>query len=175
MAGPPDDRTRRMPAVTPPPAGGLRETVHAERGPDPYQAELLDRVRAVQRWLALVGVLALAALGTALYAVLSEDEEGGRDARGASRQSVSDLRDRVETLEDEIGDRATKSSVSSLRSQQEELDERIAELDQQAGEGDADAAQQALEELRGDLQELDQRLEAVEQQAAGETGGTGSP
>jgi ElaB/YqjD/DUF883 family membrane-anchored ribosome-binding protein len=182
MAGPHDDPTRRLqPSVPPPPPEGTyRETVYAEPDPEASPPALLERLRALQRWVAVLGALSLIALGVGLYALLAEDEEGRGDGRGASRQSVRDLRERVETVEDEVRDRATKNSVSSLREQQEALDDRVGEVSEQASgdTGGAEEAQQAAEELQNDIQALEQRIEAVEQNAGddgGDTGDTGSP
>ena len=172
MAGPPDDPTRRLQPAAP--HDPYREPVYAEDDPlAPPGTTLLDRLRSLQRWLAVVGAIALAGLGIALYTLLAEDEEGN-DGRGASRQSVRDLRERVEAVEEDVDDRATKTSVSELRGRQEELDARVDQVAEQAGEGGGGAeAQQAAEELQSDLQALEQRVESVEQQAAEGGGDTG--
>lgn len=176
MSEPPfDDRTRRMaPATPPPPPGTPREYVLAEGDPAIARAALLEELRALKRWLAVLGVVAVAALGTALYTLLSEEEDG--DGRGASRTSVRALDDRVEELEARIDDRATKTSVAKVREEQQELSGQVEELSKQAGEGvDAKAVDEVTEGLRAEVDDLEQRVEAAEQ--AAQTGGTdgGSP
>ena len=174
MAGPPpEDPTRRLAPASPPPPGGRdplpREYAYVEGDPEPGRGAVLDELRALKRWLAVVGVIALAGLGISLYTLLSEDEDG--DGRGASRTSVRQLDDRVDQVEDDIRERATKNSVSELREEQEALDTRVDEVSEQAGEGpDADA----VSELRSQVEELEGRVEAAEQEAQ-DSGGTAAP
>ena len=172
MAGPPpEDPTRRLaPASPPPPPPGTpREYAYAEGDPETSRGALLDELRALKRWLAVVGVIALAGLGISLYTLLSEDEDG--DGRGASRTSVRQLDDRVDKVEDDVRERATKNSVSKLREEQDALDSRVDEVSEQAGEGpDADA----VSDLRSQIEELEGRVEAAEQEAQ-DSGGTAAP
>ncbi len=170
MAGPPpEDPTRRLTPATPlppQPVGAPREYAYVEGDPD--APRVFDELRALKRWLAVVGAIALAGLGISLYTLLSEDEDG--DGRGASRTSVRQLEQRVESLDDEVRDRATKTSVSELREDQEQLDGRVDEVSEQA-EGGADA--DAIDDLRSQVEELEGRVEAAEEQ--GDTGGAAAP
>jgi hypothetical protein len=184
MAGPPpEDPTRRLaPASPPPPPPGTpREYAYVEGDPETSRGALLDELRALKRWLAVVGAIALVGLGISLYTLLSDDEDG--DGRGASRTSVRQLDDRVDKVEDDVRERATKTSVSKLREEQEALDTRVDEVAEQAGEGaDADA----ISDLKSQIEQLEGRVEAAEQQSSdsgGDTdtdsdtdsGGTGTP
>lgn len=182
MAGPPEDPTRRLEPAPPP--STPRELAYVEGDPVTSRAALLDELRSLKRWLAVVSVLAVAGLGIALYTLLSDREDG--DGRGASRSSVSQLRERVGELESDVRDRASDDSVSELRQSQEKLEGRVSELGKQAADADdgGDAAARAVEsatkELRGEIDALEQRVEAAEQAAeqtpeAGGTGDTGAP
>lgn len=181
MAGPPDDPTRRLEPAPPPTTP--RELAYAEGDPVTSRAALLDELRSLKRWLAVVSVLAVAGLGVALYTLLSDREDG--DGRGASRSSVSQLRDRVDELESDVRDRASDDSVSELRQSQKRLEGRVEELGEQASDGSGDdaaraAVEDATQELRSEIGALDQRVKAAEQAAeqaaeAGGTGDTGAP
>ena len=169
---PPEDPTRRLTPATPPPAVE-RDVAYADPDAAVTRAAVLDDLRSLKRLLALVGVLALAALGLALYALLAEDEEG--DGRGASRTSVRQLDTRVDELESRVEDRATKGQVANVREEQQEINDRLDELSEQAADGgDAAAAEEAAQQLRSDVDELEQRVQAAEEAAeqAGADDGT---
>jgi outer membrane murein-binding lipoprotein Lpp len=175
MAGPPpEDPTRRLAPASPPPLppsgrGPLPpEYAYVEGDPETSRGALLDELRALKRWLAVVGAIALVGLGISLYTLLSDEEDG--DGRGASRTSVRQLDNRVDELENDLRERATKNSVDSLREDQEALDTRVDEVSDQA-EGGADA--DAVSDLRSQIEELEGRVEAAEQQ--GDTGGEAAP
>lgn len=176
MAGPPpEDPTRRLTPAAPPPTTP-REVAYVEGDPLTARDVLLDDLRSLRRWLALVGVLALAGLGVSLYTLLSDREDG--DGRGASRATVRALDARVDELESDLRDRATKSSVSELRDDQQALGDRVDEVAQQAGQGaDQESVQSSIDQVSEQVQELESRLEAVEQRSedAGATGDTGTP
>src|SRR5688500_16071991 len=102
----PDEPTRRLPAVEPAEPVREREVVTTTE-PDPAWQEILGRLRSLRGWLALVGVLATAALGVGLWALLSQEEEGDAQ-QGASQQRVQTLEDRVDKLESETEDAASQ-------------------------------------------------------------------
>lgn len=160
----PEPPTRRIPPQ--PPAGTpVAQSQHIEREvvteDDLRHQQLLDKLRSLQTALALVGVLAAAALGVALYAVLSSDEEG--DGRGASSSRVSQLEEDVDRLNERVEDRATENSVSELRQDVEELNGDVEQA--QSEGGGAEEATQAVEDLRGDVDQLEQQVEDLAQQA----------
>lgn len=153
----PEPPTRRIPP-TPPPRGTVSETEYVT---DPYLERLRDRIRSLTTAIVLTALLATAALGVALYALLAEDEESDGGRRGASPARVANLSDRVDALENRVGDRATKNDV-------EALEERLAEVQQQAqqaGEDGGDTAQlqESIEALDQSVQQLEQRVEELEQ------------
>ena len=134
------------------------------------RAALLDELRSVKRTLALVGVIAIVALGVALWALLEQQDDGG-DAQGASNERVSRLEDRVDTLEGDVEDAASDNSVSELRQQQEDLSEQVEQLSEQSSGSDAEESVQQLEQQ---VEELGQRVDDLEQQPD-DGGGTETP
>jgi hypothetical protein len=179
----PDEPTRRLPPTHRPDVPPPREYEHevAVTAGDDYvwREEILDRLNSLRTAVVLVGVLAVAALGVALWALLTQEEES--DARrGASVQQVRDLEDRVDELERDIERAPSRDAQSQLSESVESLDERVAAVEdrvEQAGT-DGGASEQAVEDLQGDVQQvgdaveqlgdsieqLDQRVDAVEQQ-----------
>ena len=116
-----------------------------------WRALVQDRLRSLTRWLVAIGVLAVAALGVGLWALLS-DEDGDRRTRAAA---VRALEDRVDELESEV-QRAPSRVVVSVRDEQEALEQRVDALE----EGTNDA----VEDVRQDVEELQARVEELEQQ-----------
>jgi uncharacterized protein HemX len=117
-----------------------------------WRAHVDDRLRSLTRALAVVALLAVAALGIALWALLAEDDDGRARAR-----AVRALEDRVERLEAEV-DRAPSRVVVSVRDEQRSLDERLDELEQYTSEA-TDGLRQDVRELEGRVDELRQQLE----------------
>lgn len=163
-----DPPTRRLPAQPVAPV--------AAPGYEPPEHEIARRLRSLQSVLAFVGLLAALALGVALYTLLTdEDREDGDGRRGASTTQVERLESRIDELEDDVDDRATKNSVSELRDDQQQLGEQV---EQAAGGGEqGDEVNAAIEDLQGDVQQLQQRLDdlAEQQAAGGDTGGAQTP
>ena len=164
MSMDPDQPTRPIPPTGPP-----REPIIEREVPvaDPV---LDDAVRSLRTWLALATLVALAALGLALWAVLTKEEE--EDAqRGATVEQVERLEQRVEDLESRLDQRATKGELQEVAEAQVEIREQIEGVRRQARDrGDTEALQESIDELQqsvddvaGDVQELDQRVADVEQ------------
>ena len=173
MSLPPDpgEPTRRLPPTRP--AEPLREReVVTTTEPDPaWVQEILDRLRSLRTTVTLVGVLALAALGVGLWALLSQEEEG--DARqGASRERVQTLEDRVDELESETEDAASQNAVEGLRDQQQELEQRVRAVEEQSSDGggvedvqaDVQQLSDAVEQIGQAIEQLNQRVGDLEQQ-----------
>lgn len=168
----PDEPTRRLPPterVAAPPAYE-RELVAPV--PDDYvwREEVIDRLNSLRTAVILIGILAVAALGVALWALLTQEEEG--DARrGASVSDVRNLRDRVDRLEQNLDQAPARDAVNQLSRTVDSLDERVTKVgDSVASQG---SSAQAVEGLQGNVQQLsdaveqlDQRVQAVEQQQA---------
>jgi predicted RNase H-like nuclease (RuvC/YqgF family) len=177
----PDEPTRRLPPthppVAPPPRAYEREATYTARDDLVWREELLDRLNSLRSAVVLLGIVAVAALGVALWALLTQEEES--DARrGASVERVADLEDRVEELEQDVQQASASDELSQLSESVESLDERIGALEDRVEQQSGGASEQAVEDLQGDVQQLgdaveqlgdaveqlDQRVEALEQQ-----------
>jgi DNA repair exonuclease SbcCD ATPase subunit len=177
----PDEPTRRLPPThppdAPPPREYEREVAVATSDELVWREEVIDRLNSLRTAVVLVGVLAVAALGVALWALLTQEEES--DARrGASVDRVRDLEERVEGLERDIERAPSRDALSQLSETVDSLDERVGAVeDRVERQGAGGASEQAVEDLQGDVQQLgdaveqlgdaveqlDQRLGAVEQ------------
>ena len=161
----PDEPTRRLPPTGP--AEPLREReVVTTTEPDPaWVQEILDRLRSLRTGVALVAVLALAALGVGLWALLTQEEEN--DARrGASQERVSELEDRVDALENDTEDAASQDAVQGVREQQRELEERLSALEQQSDDGAAEDVQADLREVADAVEQNGQAIEQLDQRVS---------
>jgi predicted RNase H-like nuclease (RuvC/YqgF family) len=170
----PDDPTRRLPPASRPPRTYEREVAVTAGDDLVWREELLDRLSSLRAAVVMIGIVAVAALGIALWALLTQEEESDAQ-RGASVERVRALEERVEELEQDVEGAATGDAVSQLSENVESLDDRVGALEDRS-EGGASA--QAVEDLQGDVQELgdaveelgdaveqlDRRVDAVEQQ-----------
>lgn len=133
-----------------------------------WMARVEDQIRSLKSMMALIGVLALAALGVALYDLLTDDEG---DGRGASRDRVAQLGDRVDRLEGRAGGASEESDVTRLQkglaakaeqSDVEDLGNQVGELRGavEAGGSDDSVAQdlatlsERVDQLAADVEEL---------------------
>lgn len=131
----------------------------------------MDRLDSLRTAVVLLGVVAVAALGIALWALLTQEEES--DARrGATVEQVRDLEQRVQELEQDVNRAPSRDALSQLSDTVESLDERVGAVERQGSD------EQAVEDLQGDVQQLgdtieqlgdaieqlDERVSAVEQQ-----------
>jgi DNA repair exonuclease SbcCD ATPase subunit len=177
----PDEPTRRLPPThppdAPPPREYEREVAVATSDELVWREEVIDRLNSLRTAVFLVGVLAVAALGVAVWSLLTQEEES--DARrGASVDRVRDLEERVEGLERDIERAPSRDALSQLAETVDSLDERVGAVeDRVERQGAGGASEQAVEDLQGDVQQLgdaveqlgdaveqlDQRLGAVEQ------------
>jgi uncharacterized coiled-coil protein SlyX len=171
----PDEPTRRLPPTpgpgAPPPRAHEREvTVMADEDLI-WREEIADRLNSQRIAVVLLGILAVAALGIALWALLTQEEEG--DARrGASADQVRVLEQRVDALEQEIARAPSRDALSQLSDTVESLDERVGAVEGRAAseqtvedlQGDVQQLGDAVEQLGETVEQLDQRLRAVEQQ-----------
>ena len=142
---------------------------------DPYRTELLlDQLRSLRTALAIVGLIAVAALAVAVYAVLTKDEVSDAGA-GASSQQVADLDDRVDALEADVKTRATKNQVSQLSDDVKALSDKVAKQSESAASSDnggtdeqarssIDKLEQSVQTLSQDLKDLDRRVQDLEDQ-----------
>lgn len=132
---PPDRPTEPLAPVVPPPGPAVRERVvettpvETVLAPDPL---LLEDLRALRRWLAVVGTLAVIATVVAAYALLRAHDA---NRNSASRARVAALNGRIDRTEarlarDESGIRQLEQRIrgKSNRADVRALDRRIAKL-----------------------------------------------
>jgi hypothetical protein len=170
MSGP----TEPVPPVDPrvPREPIARERVRGEAYETAYPADAAwwaridDRLRTLTTMLALVGIVALGALGLAVYALVHD-----RPSRsGASEARVSALADRVSRVEDRTSGAASSATTSNLAGR----------LSQKANKEDVQKLADQVSQLRGtgtsaDVARLSARVDQLAKQVAtlqGTSGGT---
>jgi peptidoglycan hydrolase CwlO-like protein len=159
-----DDPTRPLGPPADRPA--VREREYATTTEDPlWREELLDRLRSLRTAVALLGVLAVAALGVAIWALLTADD--AKDQRGGSNRDprVAELQNRVDDLESKLDKVPTQSDLSDLRDRQNSLDDGVKQVGSDVKQLGSDT-QQATQALQQDIRKLDQRVSDVEQKQA---------
>jgi FtsZ-interacting cell division protein ZipA len=160
---PPEEPTRPIPPAR---SIATEHTVVRTESEERLWAEVLDRLGSLRAWLLVVGVIALAALGVALWALLDNDA----DREDASRVRVERLADRVDRLESQVAETASEGGLAAIRDRQAALQRRVQALRVTVEESRAAAqdveenAAAAVEALQDSVDGLEQRLEAVEQQ-----------
>lgn len=181
MSVPPDpeDPTRRLPPTEPAQPMREREVVMSDELEPAWVQDMRDRLRSLRAAVALLGVLAVAALGVAVWSLLTQEEEGDAQ-RGASQERVRDLEQRVEDVESESGDAASRDAVERLRDEQEQLGERLTAVEDRPGgpsrgsveELQADVTQlsDGVEQLGQSVEDLQQRVDELEQRQSEDTG-----
>jgi peptidoglycan hydrolase CwlO-like protein len=157
----PDDPTRRLPPAPPLPAR-RREVAYVEPDDLLWRQEVLDRLRSLTTAVVLLAVLAVSALGIALWALFADPA----DERGAAPVRVRELEERVDELESELEQTASGDALSTLREQQRSLDQRLQALDAQVRQPieDLDVMSDAIVETQQAVEQLEQRIDALEQQ-----------
>jgi len=171
----PDERpTEHLPPTRPVAREAVaREHVVAE-AVDPLWAERLEgSVRSLKRLVALLAVLALAGVGLSVYALLRDDD----DRRGASRERVARLDNRVDRLESRLGSTTNEADVARLRDRLEtkadtrslqQLSDDVQQLQtslDKVSSGD-DSSADAVTQLDGRVDELSEQLEALRNEQA---------
>ena len=168
MSLPPDRPTEPLrPAPPPAPVPIQPQPVAYERAPMPavdvtaVLARLEDAINSVRSGLMIVGVIAVAALGVAIYALV-KDPETSSSAGGASSSRVATLEDRVDRLSRQV--QATRSGTakaddtSALTDRVEALERTVKTLADRPQPADASAA---VKELSGRIDDLASDVEAL--------------
>jgi uncharacterized protein HemX len=134
-----------------------------------FREEVRDRLRSLTTSVALLAVLAVAALGVAIWALLSSQDSGG--TQGASVSRVSALENRVDDLAAKVNNAATKDDLQQLNRREAELAGKVDALDKQATQtaDDLDTVTNDVDTLKQDVDDLKTRVDALEQ------GGTAPP
>jgi hypothetical protein len=161
---PPEEPTRPIPPARP---IATESTVVRTEPEERLWGEVLDRLGSLRTGLLVVAVIALGALGVALWALL--DDVGDADRTGASRARVERLADRVDRLESQVAETASEGGLAAIRGRQAALRRRVqalaATVEQSRAAGqDVEQTAVAVEALQDSVDGLEQRLEAVEQQ-----------
>ena len=165
---PPDRPTEPLRPIRPEPPV-VEERYVAPAGVDTTSMLLAleDAVGALRTWLAVVGLVAVAALGIGIYALMQDDDANTSGSRSglASDERVSRLDDRIDRLSRQVQTlRAGNSGGDSTA----ELGDRVDELEdtvETLGERSAPDATQAIEDLSGRIDELRSDVDALEQGA----------
>lgn len=171
---PPDRPTQRLapapPPVEPAPYYERERVVEPGVAADPLLlVRLEDAIHSLRTALMFVGVLAVAALGVALYAVLQEDSnDSASTGNAASDQRVSTLDDRVDRLSRQVQSaRAAARSdddTTALSDRIDALSRQVQSVRQSAGNATAAPdATQAIGQLDQRIDELSQRVDALGQ------------
>jgi polyhydroxyalkanoate synthesis regulator phasin len=162
---PPDRPTERLQPAPPPPQ---YERAVDPRAPVATDATLLftrlqDAISSLRTALVLVGVLAVAALGVALYAVLRNDNGTTRGAASADR--VARLDDRVDRLSRQVQQlRSSSSGTRALSRRVDELSRQLATLRSQGANGSSSTdTTQALRDLNKRVDDLSRQVQQLGQ------------
>jgi hypothetical protein len=130
-------------------------------------ARLDDAVAALRTWLALVGMLAVVALGIAIYALISANDTTGSRSGSASDERVSRVDDRVDSLSRQVQSlRAARGTTAGGGSEAAALGDRLDELERTVralSDRPATDATQAVEELSGRIDGLSADVEKLKQ------------
>ncbi len=124
---------------------------------------LEDAISSLRTGLVIVGVIAVAALGVAIYTLLQDDETGGSRSGLASDERVSQLDERVDRISRQVqGLRAGDGGDDDA------LEDRVAALERSVetlAERPAADPQQAIDELSGRIDEIARDVEQLQQRA----------
>ncbi len=127
MSIPPDRPTERL-QPQPPPQPIVQERYAAPAAdPNLVLLRIEDSLASLRTGLMIVGVIAVAALGVAIYALMKEDDTGTNSRSGlASDARVSQLDDRIDRLSRQV--QAARSDASG-GDEAAAVDDRIAALE----------------------------------------------
>jgi hypothetical protein len=124
---------------------------------------LEDAVGSLRTGLMVVGVLAVAALGVAVYALVKANDSSGGGSRSglASDSRVSDIEDRVDRLSRQLQEERSGGDTSSTQ-----LDDRVAALEKTvktlASRPSADP-QEAIDQLSDRIDDVSKDVDALKQ------------
>ena len=159
---PPDRPTERLrPSPGPPPVYEERVVTPAADS-NAVLLRLEDAIGSLRTGLMVVGVLAVAALGVAIYALMKNDDSGGGARDGlASDARVSQLDDRIDRIS-----RQVQGLRSGAGSSSDALEDRVAALEKTAktlAERPSTDPQQAIDQLSERIDAVAQDVEALQQ------------
>jgi hypothetical protein len=154
---PPDRPTERL---RPSPAPG-----YDERGGDPNLVllRLEQTLGSLRTGLMVVGVIAVAALGVAVYALMQANDDGGggeSSSGAASNERVSGLDDRIDRLSRQIQDTRSGGETGGDVADRVEALERTAKT---LAERPSTDPQEAIDQLSGRIDDVAKDVEALQQ------------
>ncbi len=156
MSLPPDRPTERLQPQPP------RQPHVEERAAGPavdttaVLLRLEDAIQSLRTGLMIVGVIAVAALGVAIYALMQDDGgSSASNANAASDSRVSEIDDRVDRLSRQVQDLrsgdAGGDDAAALGDRIEALETTVKELADRPAPGDATQAVQELSDRIDDV------------------------
>jgi hypothetical protein len=158
---PPEDRPTERIRPTPPQAYESRAPAPGV-DPNVIILRLENAIGSLRTGLMLVGAVAVAALGVALYALLGDD--GGAAGGGAASDSrVAQLEDRVDRLSRQLED--VRSGGDGGSGDTAALDERVGALERTVktlAERPAADPQEAIDELASRIDALSRDVEELQ-------------
>jgi len=160
---PPDRPTERLRPEPPPQQPVYEERVVAPAvDPNVVLLRLEDAIGSVRTGLMVVGVIAVAALGVAIYALTKADDAGGGSSRGlATDARVSQLDDRIDRISRQVQGLRSGGDASS-----DAVEDRVAAVERTVktlAERPSADPQQAIDQLSKRIDEIAQNVEALEQ------------
>jgi prefoldin subunit 5 len=164
---PPPDRptVRLQPTAPPPPPPVYEERVVAPAAdPNAILLRLEDAINSLRTGLMIVGVIAVAALGVAIYSLMKDDDTDGGSRSGlASDERVSRLDDRVDRISRQVQGLRSGGGTST-----DAVEERVAAVEKTVktlAERPSTDPQQAIDELSNRIDDVAQDVEALKQQS----------
>lgn len=163
---PPDRPTERLQPQPPPQYEGAAQYEGAPRPGVPVAgdpallfARLEDTISSLRTMVAVVGVIAVVALGLGLYAVLREDSSSSTPSDAASSDEVARLDERVDSLSRQVQDLRSSSGDTSA------LDDRIDDLSKEVDtlKSASSETEQAVKDLEGRVDDLSSQVEELGQ------------
>lgn len=159
---PPDRPTEPLRPARPAPVVEERVVAAPAVDPNVILLRLEDAIEGLRTWLVIVGIVALAALGVAVYALATDDEGDGRGTGSqtglASDERVSQLENRIDRISRQVQDlRSDAGSDDAAK-----LADRIEALERSApSQGSGAEAGQAVEQLSERVDGLAEDIEEL--------------
>jgi outer membrane murein-binding lipoprotein Lpp len=164
---PPEPPTRRLDPTPPPVYERVVEpgVPVAPADPNLLFVRLEDSIASLRTGLVFVGVLAVLALGLAIYALTQDDGSPARSSSGGvSSQRVSQLDDRIDRLSRQVQQaRADARAARDVGTRVDDLARTVGQLRSQATDGGGADATQAITDLDTRLDKLEQQVQALGQ------------
>lgn len=167
MSIPPDRPTEPLRPIPPRQPIVEERVVSSAADPNAVLLRLEDAVDSLRTGLMIVGVIAVAALGVAIYALMKEDDGGSDSRRGlASDARVSQLDSRIDRLSRQVQDARSDArqgaSAAAVGDRVDALETAVKELADRPAPGDATQAVQELSDRIDDVAADVERLKTTQ-------------